>query len=221
MAVVLIFDANRKLKGDIPFDNTVYVIGDNSISLVKHDEEPIVLTSTLFKDYKDQQLGLEAHNGILMSNDEEKIMYVDELHLINNDEFSQSRLIGTLRLFDGTSNIKISDEASFYYVVNDDFNTVIYKKYRVSDDNKTLINDLYKFDLITKESVLIKEDVDTDIFSLSNDGKVCVFLDDYAKVMLKTENQHIPYTDMKMEKLFLYLTMYIIWKLQYQQVMRI
>ena len=181
MAVVLIFDANRKLKGDIPFDNTVYVIGDNSISLVKHDEEPIVLTSTLFKDYKDQQLGLEAHNGILMSNDEEKIMYVDELHLINNDEFSQSRLIGTLRLFDGTSNIKISDEASFYYVVNDDFNTVIYKKYRVSDDNKTLINDLYKFDLITKESVLIKEDVDTDIFSLSNDGKVCVFLDDYAK----------------------------------------
>ncbi|MFA5341931.1 MAG: hypothetical protein WC332_09150 [Clostridia bacterium] len=178
LAVVLIFDGNRLLRGDIPYDDTIYIVGDNSISLIRYNEEPIMITSQLFQDYEDQKLGLEAHNGILLSKDEKSIMYVDNLHLINNEDLTLSRLIGTLWLFDGMNNIKISEEASFYYVVNDDFDTVMYKTYRVNNDATGLIADLYIYDLETKSSVLIKEDMDTDIFSLSNNGEVCVFLDD-------------------------------------------
>ena len=113
LAVVLIFDGNRTLRGDIPYESTVYIVGDNSISLIRYNEEPIMLTSSLFKDYEDQKLGLEAHNGILLSKDEEKIMYVDNLHLVNNEDLSSSRLVGTLWLFDGVNNIKIAEESSF------------------------------------------------------------------------------------------------------------
>ncbi|HOD92428.1 MAG TPA: hypothetical protein PLT91_00925 [Clostridia bacterium] len=181
LAVVLIFDGNRTLKGDIPYESTVFIVGDNSISLIRYNEEPIMLTSSLFKDYEDQKLGLEAHNGILLSKDEEKIMYVDNLHLVNNEDLSSSRLVGTLWLFDGVNNIKIAEESSFYYVVNDAFDTVLYKTYKVSEDASRLVTDLYKYELSTKQSLLIREDMDTDIFSLSNDGKVCVFLDDLTE----------------------------------------
>jgi hypothetical protein len=182
---VLIFDGNRILRGDIPYDDNIYVVGDNSISLIRYNEEPIMITSSLFKNYEDQKLGLEAHNGILMSKDEKSIMYVDNLHLVNNEDLSLSRLVGTLWMYDGMKNIKISEEASFYYVVNDDFNMVLYKTYRVSDDSSKLITDLYKFDLASQKSVLIREDMDTDLFSLSNDGKVCVFLDDKMESMVE------------------------------------
>lgn len=181
LAVVLIFDGNRTLRGDIPYESTVYIVGDNSISLIRYNEEPIMLTSSLFKDYEDQKLGLEAHNGILLSKDEEKIMYVDNLHLVNNEDLSSSRLVGTLWLFDGVNNIKIAEESSFYYVVNDAFDTVLYKTYKVSEDASRLVTDLYKYELSTKQSLLIREDMDTDIFSLSNNGKVCVFLDDLTE----------------------------------------
>lgn len=185
LAVVLIFDGNRILRGDIPYDDDIYVVGDNSISLIRYNEEPIMITSSLFRNYEDQKLGLEAHNGILMSKDKKSIMYVDNLHLVNNEDLSLSRLVGTLWMYDGMKNIKISEEASFYYVVNDDFDMVLYKTYRVSDDSMRLITDLYKFDLASQKSVLIREDMDTDLFSLSNDGKVCVFLDDKMESMIE------------------------------------
>jgi len=114
LAVVLIFDGNRILRGDIPYDDDIYVVGDNSISLIRYNEEPIMITSSLFRNYEDQKLGLEAHNGILMSKDKKSIMYVDNLHLVNNEDLSLSRLVGTLWMYDGMKNIKVSEEASFY-----------------------------------------------------------------------------------------------------------
>ena len=61
------------------------------------------------------------------------------------------------------------------------FDTVLYKTYKVSEDASRLVTDLYKYELSTKQSLLIREDMDTDIFSLSKNGKVCVFLDDLTE----------------------------------------
>ena len=178
LAVVLIFDGNRRLRGDIPYDDSIYVVGDNSISMIRYNQEPVRITSQLFRNYEDQKLGLEAHNGILMSKDGKSIMYVDDLYLLSSEDFQLTKLVGTLWMYDGVKNIKIADDADFYYVVNDDFNIVLYKTYRLAEDQSRLISNLYKFDLATEQSVVLREDMDSDLYSVSKDGKVCVFLDD-------------------------------------------
>lgn len=178
LAVVLIFDGNRRLRGDIPYDDNIYIVGDNSISMIRYNQEPVKITSQLFRNYEDQKLGLEAHNGILMSKDGNSIMYVDDLYLLSNEDLSLTKLVGTLWMYNGVKNIKIADDADFYYVVNDDFNIVLYKTYRLAEDESRLISNLYKFDLATGQSVILREDIDTDLYSVSNDGKVCVFLDE-------------------------------------------
>lgn len=181
MAVVMIFDGNRTLKGDIPYNKTVYTIGDNSISILRYNNEPIVLTSQLFLDNKDQEHGAEAHNGILLSQDEKDIMFVDGLHLIKTTDFTSTKLVGTLRVCDGINNKIISEEASFYYVVSDDFNIILYKTYRISEDGMDLISDLYLYDIKADSRTLLRENMKTDVFSMSNNGKVCLYLDDFTE----------------------------------------
>lgn len=191
-AVVLIFDRQYILKGDIEYKNNVYVVGNNSIALCKYDSEPIVITSQLFENYKDQELGLEAHNGILMSDDEKQLLYVDNLHLVVNTDSTVSKLIGTLWLYDGTNNIRIADNAGFYYVVSEDFTKIMYTTYRLNEDESDLIIDLHYQDITASADALIQEDFDSGIFSLSGDGLTCVYLNNYTESTI--ENGEPTYT---------------------------
>ncbi|MFA7672519.1 MAG: hypothetical protein WCY62_01525 [Clostridia bacterium] len=191
-AIVLIFDRQYILKGDIEYADNVYVVGNNSISLCKYNSEPIVITSQLFENYKDQELGLEAHNGILMSNDEKQLLYVDNLHLVVNTDSSVSKLIGTLWLYDGTNNIKIAENASFYYVVSEDFTKIMYTTYKLNEEESDIISDLHYQDITASADTLLQENFDSGIFTLSGDGLTCIYLHDYLESQV--ENGESTYT---------------------------
>lgn len=184
-AIVLIFDRQYVLKGDIEYTKNVYVVGKNSISLCKYDSEPIMITSQLFVNYEDQELGLEAHNGILISNDEEKLLYVDNLHLVVNTDSTVSKLIGTIWLYDGINNVKIAENASFYYVVSEDFTKIMYTTHELNEDESDIVSDLHYQDITTATDVLIKENFDSGIYSLSGDGLTCIYLNDYLDSLIK------------------------------------
>lgn len=179
-ATVLVFDANKVLKGDIPYDDTVYLIGNNTISMVKYNKEPIVISPAIFQSDEGKKIGVSAHEGIIISDDQEKLIYVDNIASIKADPDASTggKLVGDLKVFDGVSNILIAENADFSFVVSDDFSTVAFRVFSIDQENKVLRSDLYTYNVLTKEKTLIQENLDSNNYSLSNDGKVCVYLHD-------------------------------------------